>query len=170
MCILFLSSPLSTFAACKARDTLAKNLYAYLFQSIVSYINQAFTYDHQNNQSASITLIDIAGFGKRILQLRYSLIDISYIWLYFSSLECFNTSSNRFEQLCINYTNEKIQNYCTQHLIHDEQIWYKSEGIDVPEILFPGNNVILSKYFKISQAEKKSINFFFSIIILFRYV
>lgn len=54
------SSPLSEFAACKARDTLSKMIYTHLFQSIVAYINRAFTCNHQ---SASITILDIAGFG-----------------------------------------------------------------------------------------------------------
>lgn len=57
--------------------------------------------------------------------------------------ECFE--ENQFEQFCINYANEKIQNYCTQRLIVDEQEWYKVEGVKVPEIGFPGNDIVLSK-------------------------
>lgn len=60
-----------------------------------------------------------------------------------SYTECFKSSSNRFEQFCINYANEKIQHLCTQRLIQEEQLWYQSEGIEVPEIQFPGNDMIL---------------------------
>lgn len=52
---------------------------------------------------------------------------------------------NRFEQLCINFANEKIQKFSTHRLIFEEQEWYKTEGIDLPEISFPGNDNILSE-------------------------
>lgn len=59
--------------------------------------------------------------------------------------ECFDVSMNKFDQFCINYANEKIQNFCTHRLIHKEQEWYKSEGLDVPNISFPGNIDVLSE-------------------------
>lgn len=52
---------------------------------------------------------------------------------------------NRFEQFCINYTNEKIQKFSTDRLIYKEQQWYKSEGLDLPVISFPGNEGILGE-------------------------
>lgn len=67
----------------------------------------------------------------------------------FFHTECFSASNNQFEQFCINYSNEKIQNFCTQRPIRDEQNWYKNEGIELPEIPFPGNDVVLGKYFMI---------------------
>lgn len=57
--------------------------------------------------------------------------------------ECFE--ENQFEQLCINYTNEKIQNFCTQRLIRDEQEFYKLEGLEAPTISFPGNDIVLGE-------------------------
>lgn len=62
-----------------------------------------------------------------------------------SFTECFNPPMNRFEQLCINFANEKIQKFSTHRLIFEEQEWYKTEGIDLPEISFPGNDNILSE-------------------------
>lgn len=56
---------------------------------------------------------------------------------------------NQFEQFCINYSNEKIQNFCTQRLIYEEQEWYKAEGLKLPEISFPGNDDILGESFLI---------------------
>lgn len=60
--------------------------------------------------------------------------------------ECFETTQNRFEQFCINYSNEKVQNFCSNYLLRDEQNWYESEGIEIPEIRFPGNDNILGEY------------------------
>lgn len=60
-------------------------------------------------------------------------------------VECFDPTMNQFEQFCINYANEKIQNFCTHRLIYKEQEWYKAEGLKLPEIIFPGNGDILGK-------------------------
>lgn len=70
-------SPLSTFAACKARDTLAKALYADLFRFIVAHINQTFKFDHgtsQNTSIQSISILDIAGFGELISKFKFKSI------------------------------------------------------------------------------------------------
>lgn len=135
--------PLDKFAACKARDTLVKVLYVHLFQNIVNLINQTFKSEYQFDRSASITILDIAGFGRFLFQTEVKFIKNNEEK--FFSTECFKTSSNCFEQFCINYTNEKIQAFCTQHLIVDELHWYKSEGIQIPEIPFPGNDTVLGK-------------------------
>lgn len=39
--------------------------------------------------------------------------------------------------------NEKIQNFATDRLIRSELNWYKIEGVEVPQIEFPGNENIL---------------------------
>lgn len=67
------------------------------------------------------------------------------------SIECFDSSMNLFEQFCINYANEKIQNFCTQRLIYKEQEWYKTEGLNLPEISFPGNDQILGEMTSLLQ-------------------
>lgn len=66
--MLYISAriPLNWFAASRARDTIAKKLYTLLFESIVCYINRAWTNNTQTNQTSNITIIDIAGFGKSI--------------------------------------------------------------------------------------------------------
>lgn len=60
---------------------------------------------------------------------------------------------NLFEQLCINFANEKIQNFSAHRLIFEEQEWYKAEGIDLPEIAFPGNDNILSEFISLHIKE-----------------
>ena len=69
-------------AACDARDALAKAIYNNLFKAIVGRINEALA----------------PGAGKSALQL--SILDIY-------GFECFQ--ENAFEQLCINYANERLQ-------------------------------------------------------------
>lgn len=54
---------MSMFRARKARDTLTKLLYAHVFQSVVFFINRAFSCV-QIDRNTSIIILDIAGFGK----------------------------------------------------------------------------------------------------------
>lgn len=55
---------LNIFAACRARDTIAKMLYSRIFQCIVDYINQALLKNPGKNTYTNINIIDIAGFGR----------------------------------------------------------------------------------------------------------
>lgn len=59
--------------------------------------------------------------------------------------EYFKNSSNNFEQLCINFANEKIQAFCTKRLINEEEEWYKKEGILLPDFSFISNDNIVGK-------------------------
>ena len=77
--------------AYQARDTLCKNLYSELFSWIISKVNEAISVPGQTQPQSKngrsklkfIGLLDIFGF------------------------EIFE--ENSFEQLCINYANEKLQ-------------------------------------------------------------
>ncbi|XP_051576348.1 myosin-10-like [Myxocyprinus asiaticus] len=86
-----------------AIEALAKATYERLFHWLVHRLNRAL--DRRQRQGASfIGILDIAGF--EIFQL------------------------NSFEQLCINYTNEKLQQLFNHTMFVMEQEEYQREGIE----------------------------------------
>nr|3I5F_A Chain A, Myosin heavy chain isoform A [Doryteuthis pealeii]3I5G_A Chain A, Myosin heavy chain isoform A [Doryteuthis pealeii]3I5H_A Chain A, Myosin heavy chain isoform A [Doryteuthis pealeii]3I5I_A Chain A, Myosin heavy chain isoform A [Doryteuthis pealeii] len=80
---------------------LAKSLYDRMFNWLVRRVNQ--TLDTKAKRQFFIGVLDIAGF------------------------EIFDFNS--FEQLCINYTNERLQQFFNHHMFVLEQEEYKKEGI-----------------------------------------
>ncbi|KAJ6260674.1 Myosin-11 [Drechslerella dactyloides] len=83
-------------------DALSKGIYERAFGSLVSRINQSL--ERRGEESGFIGVLDIAGF------------------------EIFE--SNSFEQLCINYTNEKLQQFFNHHMFVLEQEEYARERIE----------------------------------------
>ncbi|XP_049613687.1 myosin-6 [Syngnathus scovelli] len=81
---------------------LAKSVYEKMFNWMVVRINQSL--DTKQHRQYFIGVLDIAGF------------------------EIFDY--NTFEQLCINFTNEKLQQFFNHHMFVLEQEEYKKEGID----------------------------------------
>jgi myosin heavy subunit len=51
------------------------------------------------------------------------------------------TRYNTFEQLCINFTNERLQSHFTDALIKRQQEDYKREGVTCAHINFPDNEL-----------------------------
>jgi len=104
-----------------SRDALAKHIYSCLFNWIVTKLNKALT--GESKQGKFIGVLDIYGF------------------------ETFETNS--FEQFCINYANEKLQQQFNQHVFKLEQEEYVAEGINWSMIDFYDNqpciNLIESK-------------------------
>ncbi|CCK70935.1 myosin 1 KNAG_0F02720 [Huiozyma naganishii CBS 8797] len=82
-------------------NSLARKLYENMFAYIVERINRSL--DHGSMTANYIGLLDIAGF------------------------EIFK--HNSFEQLCINYTNEKLQQFFNHHMFVLEQSEYVKENI-----------------------------------------
>uniref|UniRef100_A0A3Q4GW66 Myosin motor domain-containing protein n=1 Tax=Neolamprologus brichardi TaxID=32507 RepID=A0A3Q4GW66_NEOBR len=81
---------------------LAKSVYEKMFFWMVAKINQQL--DTKQSRQHFIGVLDIAGF------------------------EIFD--HNSMEQLCINFTNEKLQQFFNHHMFVLEQEEYKKEGID----------------------------------------
>ncbi|CUM46006.1 uncharacterized protein AC631_01142 [Debaryomyces fabryi] len=86
-----------------AVDALAKHLYERVFQYIIERINDNLKNETHQGTLNFIGVLDIAGF------------------------EIFK--QNSFEQLCINYTNEKLQQYFNHHSFILEQSEYLREDI-----------------------------------------
>ncbi|KAL5263852.1 hypothetical protein ACHWQZ_G005059 [Mnemiopsis leidyi] len=103
--------PLKKKEALHNRDGLCKSLYTRLFDHIVHNINQSLPLSEKS--SCYIGVLDIAGF------------------------EYFETNS--FEQFCINYCNEKLQQFFNSRVIREEQELYRAENLGVNEIQFSDN-------------------------------
>ncbi|MFT7798757.1 unconventional myosin-Vb-like [Arapaima gigas] len=107
-----LVKPMSGQQASEARDALAKHIYAQLFSWMVRCLNGALR--AQRGQLMSfIGVLDIYGF------------------------ETFDRNS--FEQFCINYANEKLQQQFNLHVFQLEQEEYVREGLQWSHIEFCDN-------------------------------
>uniref|UniRef100_A0A8D0AKX1 Myosin IXb n=1 Tax=Sander lucioperca TaxID=283035 RepID=A0A8D0AKX1_SANLU len=98
------------------RESMAKSLYSALFDWIILHINHAMLNRRDMEESVSclsIGVLDMFGFE--------------------------NLQTNSFEQLCINYTNEKLQYYINQHIFKFEQEDYVSEGITWQNVDYTDN-------------------------------
>ncbi|KAH7404329.1 hypothetical protein KP509_15G021000 [Ceratopteris richardii] len=107
---------LTASQAADSRDALAKAIYAGLFDWLVDCINKSLEVGKRHS-GRSISILDIYGFESFV--------------------------KNSFEQLCINYANERLQQYFNQHLFKLEQEEYISEGIDWTEVEFIDNQECL---------------------------
>ncbi|XP_065142943.1 unconventional myosin-VIIa [Paramisgurnus dabryanus] len=110
------STPLSMDQGLDVRDAFVKGIYGRLFVWIVDKINAAiFRSPSSENKSASrsIGLLDIFGFE--------------------------NFTVNSFEQLCINFANENLQQFFVRHVFKLEQEEYNLEDINWQHIEFTDN-------------------------------
>uniref|UniRef100_A0A665VKC7 Unconventional myosin-VI n=1 Tax=Echeneis naucrates TaxID=173247 RepID=A0A665VKC7_ECHNA len=102
--------PLKVEQANNARDALGKAVYSRLFDHVVTRVNQCFPFESSAN---FIGVLDIAGFE------------------YFEH--------NSFEQFCINYCNEKLQQFFNERILKEEQELYQKEGLGVNEVHYVDN-------------------------------
>ncbi|XP_060788496.1 unconventional myosin-If isoform X2 [Neoarius graeffei] len=99
--------------ACYTRDALAKALYARLFDYLVEAINKAM---QKPIEELSVGVLDIYGF------------------------EIFQR--NGFEQFCINFVNEKLQQIFIELTLKAEQEEYVQEGIKWTPIDYFNNKIV----------------------------
>ncbi|XP_008802972.1 myosin-1-like isoform X1 [Phoenix dactylifera] len=107
--------------ATDTRDALAKSLYASLFEWLVEQINKSLEVGKLRT-GRSISILDIYGF------------------------ESFD--KNSFEQFCINYANERLQQHFNRHLFKLEQEEYIQDGIDWAKVDFDDNQNCLNLFEK----------------------
>ncbi|XP_027343633.1 myosin-2 isoform X2 [Abrus precatorius] len=107
--------------AIDARDALAKFIYASLFDWLVEQVNKSLEVGKRRT-GRSISILDIYGF------------------------ESFQ--NNSFEQFCINYANERLQQHFNRHLFKLEQEEYELDGIDWTKVDFEDNQECLDLFEK----------------------
>lgn len=106
--------PLNAVQARSVRDALAKAIYNNLFDWIVDRVNKSL--DNTAEKDKSVGILDIYGF------------------------EIFE--NNSFEQICINYVNEKLQQIFIQLTLKTEQEEYVKEQITWTPIKYFDNKIV----------------------------
>ncbi|KAK4363859.1 hypothetical protein RND71_015217 [Anisodus tanguticus] len=112
---------LTTQQAIDTRDALAKFIYANLFDWIVDKINKSLPMGKEKT-GRTISILNIYGH------------------------ESFE--KNSFEQFCINYANERLQQHFNRHLFKIEQEEYELDGIDWTKVDFQDNQECLDLFEK----------------------
>ncbi|XP_045766261.1 myosin-VIIa [Maniola jurtina] len=105
-------STLSREQSVDIRDAFVKGIYGRLFVTIVRKINAAI-YKPKATMRTAIGVLDIFGFE--------------------------NFDHNSFEQFCINFANENLQQFFVRHIFKLEQEEYNHEGINWQHIEFVDN-------------------------------
>ncbi|XP_046900302.1 unconventional myosin-Ih [Hypomesus transpacificus] len=108
-------SPFTVEHAVYARDALAKAIYGRTFTWLVNKINESLA-NKDSSRKTVIGLLDIYGF------------------------EVFHVNS--FEQFCINYCNEKLQQLFIELTLKSEQEEYEMEGIEWEPVPYFNNKII----------------------------
>jgi len=114
--------PLKAEVSKESANAFAKEIYAKIFLWLVRALNDATCAE---NNWAGGTSVEYGVIG---------LLDIF-------GFESFPT--NGFEQLCINYCNEKLQQKFTSDIFRTVQEEYKAEGLDLAEIKYDDNSDVL---------------------------
>ena len=109
--------PLGHEAASDNRNSFAKKIYSHLFDWIVVKVNQGMAPPKGAVRTGQINVLDIFGF------------------------EIFEVNS--FEQLCINFCNEKLQQHFNQHTFKLEEQLYRREQIKFDHVEFIDNQPVL---------------------------
>ena len=104
--------PHNVTEALDSRDAIAKELYANVFDLLFKWINKAI--DVSSEKQRWIGVLDIFGFE--------------------------DMNVNSFEQLCINFANEKLHQFFVTHFFELEKKMYQEEGITTDHIVYVDNH------------------------------
>lgn len=111
---------LNVTAAAVSRDAMAQHLYELIFTSMIRDINTTIALEDSSVMASFIGILDISGF------------------------EHFKTNS--FEQLCINYSNEKLQSHFNFSVFVSEREVYLQEGLVWSCDSYPDNSAMLDLF------------------------
>ncbi|KAH8742001.1 myosin [Cryptosporidium ryanae] len=134
--IVKIRKKLSYSEAIFTRDSIARYLYEWVFNNVVELINIALKqninstigygatrgnniYNFDSSNDKSIGILDIFGFED---------LEPNYV--------------NSFEQLLINYCNERLHSFFLEQLLYRDTVLYKTEGINDNISTLPSSNVI----------------------------
>jgi len=108
--------PLTDSQCLDTRDAMAKAIYQAVFDWVVSRLNVFMSVEAgvvDEEEELFVGLLDVFGFE--------------------------NFEFNSFEQLCINYTNEKLQQQFIDALVRLQQLDYEREGLELTNVIYPDN-------------------------------
>jgi len=126
-----LARPFNPQVATDARNALSRHLYNRLFEWIVARVN------------ATLTGSGITAKTRSARDLSNTAVKTNFIgMLDIFGFEIFETNS--FEQLCINFANEKLQQMFNRHTFTLEEETYIREGVPFDKIAFHDSQPLLS--------------------------
>ena len=101
------------------RDTISQYLYGLLFDRLLRFVNESLQeMTLKSKATVKINLLDIFGFEVFVI--------------------------NSFEQLCINYCNEKLQASFNKQVFQQEMELLSKEGIELPKLKVVDNELTVS--------------------------
>ena len=118
---------LDPIKAAQGRDAFCKAVYQRIFDFLVKCVNDSLAVEGGVDGLKFIGLLDVFGF------------------------EIFEVNS--FEQLCINFANEKLQNFFLRAVFKAEELAYKNDGIKWEPITYTDNSAII----EICEGKEKGI-------------
>ena len=99
------------------RDAVIKDVFVHIFGWVVARVNESIAGASGAADLPYIGLLDIFGFEK--------------------------FAFNSFEQLCINFTNEKLQQFFLAPVLKSEASEHEREGVELHDVVIPDNQPVI---------------------------